>query len=289
MAVRKVGINPKKFERSQIKFYIVLSPIVAFMLLPIVFILNHAFKPMDELFAFPPTFFVKNPSWENFQNLFRASQLSNIPLSRYIFNSVIVTATVVVFAVIITSMAGYILSKKNFKGKKFALELNNTALMFVPTAVTIPRYIIINVMGLENNFFAHILPLLAMPVALFLIKQFIDQVPNELIEASLMDGASEWTIYWKVILPLIKPALATAALLVFQAVWNNVETSQLFMTTDSLRTLAFYLNTFAGNTNVVVGQGIAAAASLIMFVPNLVLFIILQSNVMNTMNHSGIK
>lgn len=289
MAVRKVGINPKKFERSQIKFYIVLSPIVAFMLLPIVFILNHAFKPMDELFAFPPTFFVKNPSWENFQNLFKASQLSNIPLSRYIFNSVIVTATVVVFAVIITSMAGYILSKKNFKGKKFALELNNTALMFVPTAVTIPRYIIINVMGLENNFFAHILPLLAMPVALFLIKQFIDQVPNELIEASLMDGASEWTIYWKVILPLIKPALATAALLVFQAVWNNVETSQLFMTTDSLRTLAFYLNTFAGNTNVVVGQGIAAAASLIMFVPNLVLFIILQSNVMNTMNHSGIK
>lgn len=289
MAKRKIGINPKKFEVSQIKFYVILAPFVAFMLLPIIFIVNHAFKPMDELFAFPPTFFVKQPSLENFKNLLKASQISNIPLSRYVFNSLVVTISVVILAVLITSMAGYVLSKKNFKGKKIALELNNTALMFVPTAVTIPRYIIINVLGLENNFLAHILPLLAMPVALFLIKQFIDQVPNELIEASLMDGASEWTVYWKVIIPLIKPALATAALLVFQAVWNNIETSQLFMTSDSLRTLAFYLNTFAANTNLVVGQGIAAAASLIMFIPNLVLFIILQSNVMNTMNHSGIK
>lgn len=289
MAKRKIGINPKKFEVSQIKFYVILAPFVAFMLLPIIFIVNHAFKPMDELFAFPPTFFVKQPSLENFKNLLKASQISNIPLSRYVFNSLVVTILVVILAVLITSMAGYVLSKKNFKGKKIALELNNTALMFVPTAVTIPRYIIINVLGLENNFLAHILPLLAMPVALFLIKQFIDQVPNELIEASLMDGASEWTVYWKVIMPLIKPALATAALLVFQAVWNNIETSQLFMTSDSLRTLAFYLNTFAANTNLVVGQGIAAAASLIMFIPNLVLFIILQSNVMNTMNHSGIK
>lgn len=289
MAKRKIGINPKKFEVSQIKFYVILAPFVAFMLLPIIFIVNHAFKPMDELFAFPPTFFVKQPSLENFKNLLKASQISNIPLSRYVFNSLVVTILVVILAVLITSMAGYVLSKKSFKGKKIALELNNTALMFVPTAVTIPRYIIINVLGLENNFLAHILPLLAMPVALFLIKQFIDQVPNELIEASLMDGASEWTVYWKVIMPLIKPALATAALLVFQAVWNNIETSQLFMTSDSLRTLAFYLNTFAANTNLVVGQGIAAAASLIMFIPNLVLFIILQSNVMNTMNHSGIK
>ena len=289
MAKRKIGINPKKFEVSQIKFYVILAPFVAFMLLPIIFIVNHAFKPMDELFAFPPTFFVKQPSLENFKNLLKASQISNIPLSRYVFNSLVVTILVVILAVLITSMAGYVLSKKNFKGKKIALELNNTALMFVPTAVTIPRYIIINVLGLENNFLAHILPLLAMPVALFLIKQFIDQVPNELIEASLMDGASEWTVYWKVIMPLIKPALATAALLVFQAVWNNIETSQLFMTSDSLRTLAFYLNTFAANTNLVVGQGIAAAASLIRFIPNLVLFIILQSNLMNTMNHSGIK
>lgn len=289
MALKRTGINPKKFDKGQIKFYIILSPFVAFMVLPIVFIFNHAFKPMQELFAFPPTFLVRNPSFENFRNLFKASQISSIPLSRYIFNSVMVTIIVVGISVLISAMAAYALSKKQFRGKKASMELNNAALMFVATAVTIPRYFIISVLQLENTFWAHILPILAMPVGLFLLKQFIDQVPNELIEASVMDGASEIAIFWKVIMPLIKPALATAALLVFQIAWNNLETSQLFITGDSLRTLAFYLNTFAAQTNTVVGQGIAAASSLIMFIPNLVLFVLLQSKVMNTMNHSGIK
>ncbi|MGO4936060.1 carbohydrate ABC transporter permease [Fundicoccus sp. Sow4_H7] len=289
MAYRKVGINPKKFDRSQIKFYIILAPFVAFMILPLIFIFNHAFKPIGELFAFPPTFIVKNPSLENFRNLLKVSQISNIPISRYLFNSLVVTVIVVLVSILISSMAAFALSKRQFRGKHLGLEINNAALMFVPTAVTIPRYIIINLLGIENSYLAHILPILAMPIGLFLIKQFIDQVPDELIEAALIDGATDWVVYRKVILPLIRPAIATAALLVFQAVWNNLETSQLFITSDSLRTLAFYLNTFAAQTNVVVGQGIAAASSLIMFIPNLVLFIILQSNVMNTMSHSGIK
>lgn len=289
MAYRKVGINPKKFDRSQIKFYIILAPFVAFMILPLIFIFNHAFKPIGELFAFPPTFIVKNPSLENFRNLLKVSQISNIPISRYLFNSLIVTVIVVLVSILISSMAAFALSKHQFRGKTLGLEINNAALMFVPTAVTIPRYIIINFLGIENSYLAHILPILAMPIGLFLIKQFIDQVPDELIEAALIDGATDWVVYRKVILPLIRPAIATAALLVFQAVWNNLETSQLFITSDSLRTLAFYLNTFAAQTNMVVGQGIAAASSLIMFIPNLVLFIILQSNVMNTMSHSGIK
>lgn len=289
MSVRRSGINPKKFDKSQIKFYIILAPFVAFMLLPIIFIFNHAFKPMQELFAFPPTFFVRRPSLENFQNLLKATEMSTIPLSRYIFNSIVVTICVVVLSVFISALAAYALSKMNFKGKNLGMEINNAALMFVATAVMIPRYLVINFMHLENHYVGHILPLLAMPVGLFLIKQFIDQIPNELIEAAVVDGASQFTIFRKIVLPLTKPAIATASLLVFQGVWNNIETSQLYMTTDSLRTLAFYLNTFASQTNNVVGQGIAAAASLLMFLPNLILFIILQSNVMNTMSHSGLK
>ncbi|MBF6625973.1 carbohydrate ABC transporter permease [Aerococcaceae bacterium zg-BR9] len=289
MALRKIGINPTRFDKSQIKYYIILAPFVAFMLLPIIFIVNHAFKPMGELFAFPPTFFVKNPTLENFKNLFRAAQQTNIPFSRYLFNSFLITVIVVSFSVLISSMAAYVLSKKEFRGKKWGMELNNAALMFVPTAVTIPRYIMISILGMENTYLAHILPVLAMPVGLFLIKQFIDQIPNELIEAGYIDGASEWTIFYKLILPLIRPAIATAALLVFQVVWNNIETSDLFITDESKRTLAFYLGTFSAQTNMVVGQGIAAAASLIMFLPNILLFIILQSKVMNTMSHSGIK
>lgn len=289
MALKKVGVNPEHFDKSQIKFYVILAPFVAFMLLPIIFIFNHAFKPMAELFAYPPKFFVKNPSFINFRTLFRESQISSIPLSRYIFNSVVVVVVVLFLSVLITTMAGYVLSKKRFRSKKVLLEINNVALMFVATAVTIPRYLVVDFLGIQDTMLAHILPLLVMPVGLFLVKQFIDQVPDTLIEAAVIDGSTEFQIYRKIIVPLIKPAIATVTILAFQLVWNNLETSQLFVTSDSLRTLAFYMNTLASGSNIVAGQGVAAAASLIMFIPNLILFIILQSNVMSMMSHSGIK
>lgn len=289
MALRGNGVNPQRFHRSQLKIYAVLIPIAIFMVLPILFIINHAFKPLDELYAFPPRFFVIKPTFENFHNLFKLANASAIPLSRYLLNSIIVTVAVVLLSILIASLAGYVLSKKNFKGKFVLFEINNAALMFVPIAVTIPRFLTISFIGIENTYFAHIFPLLAMPVGLFLIKQFIDQIPDSLIEAAIIDGATDFKIYMKIILPLIKPALATTAILAFQAVWNDLETSTLFTTSENMRTMAFFMNTLASNTNVVVGQGMAAVSSLIMFAPNLILFIILQSMVMNTMSHSGLK
>ncbi|WP_067843709.1 carbohydrate ABC transporter permease [Amphibacillus sediminis] len=289
MAFKSSGINPKTFHRSQLKFYIFLIPFAIFMALPIIFIFNHAFKPLDELYAFPPRFFVVNPTLENFRNLSQLAESSGIPLSRYLFNSLFVTVIVVFLSIALSTLAGYALSKKQFRGKKALLEINNTALMFVPIAVMIPRFLTVSFIGIEDTYFAHILPLVAMPVGLFLVKQFIDQIPDSLIEAAVMDGASDIKIYWKIILPLIKPAIATAAILAFQLAWNDLETSMFYTTSESMRTLAFFMNTLAAQTNVVVGQGMAAVASLIMFVPNLVLFIILQSKVMNTMAHSGLK
>lgn len=289
MALRGSGINPQKFHISQLKFYAFLIPFSIFMALPIIFIFNHAFKPLDELYAFPPRFFVINPTMENFQNLAQLAEQSGIPLSRYIFNSLFVTIIVVLLSLALSTLAGYALSKKQFRGKKFLLEVNNTALMFVPIAVMIPRFLTVSAIGIEDTYFAHIFPLVAMPVGLFLIKQFIDQVPDSLIEAAVIDGASDFKIYWRIILPLIKPAIATAAILAFQLVWNDMETSNLYTTSENMRTLAFFMNTLAAQTNLVVGQGMAAVASMIMFIPNLVLFVILQSKVMNTMAHSGLK
>ncbi len=289
MSLQIDKVNPSRFDKSQFKFYVYLVPLAIFMALPIVFIVCHAFKPMDELFAFPPKFFVSRPTLDNFSNLLSQSSDSGIPLSRYVFNSVIVTSIVVFASIIISSMAGYALSKLRFKSKGALLEINNLALMFVPVAVMIPRYLVIDKVGISDTYFAHILPLLAMPVGLFLIKQFMDQIPDELIEAATIDGANDFQIYLKIIMPIVRPALATAAILVFQQVWNNIESSSLFVTSESLRTLAFYMSTLASNTNVVAGQGMAAAASLIMFLPNLILFIFLQSKVMNTMAHSGLK
>jgi ABC-type glycerol-3-phosphate transport system permease component len=283
-------MNPDKFEKGQIKIILMVLPMVLLCGLPIVFIIFHAFKPMEELFAFPPKFITTHPTLDNFSKLVKASRAGSIPLSKYVFNSLFVTATVVVGSLLFSTMAAYALSKIRFKGAKTMMQINQIALMFVSVAVMIPRYLVINKLGLIDTFWAEILPLIALPVGLFLIKQFVDQVPDSLIEAAYMDGAKEWMIYRKVILPLIKPAIATAAILVFQQVWTNLETSNYYINNESLKSLAFYMNTLAGSTsNTVAGQGVAAAASLIMFLPNLILFCILQKNVMNTMAHSGIK
>jgi len=284
-------MNPDKFEKGQIKLYLFVVPLVLVTGLPIIFIIFHAFKPMEELFAFPPKFITVHPTLDNFRKLLKASRSAGIPLSKYVFNSIFITIAVVGSSLLFSTMASYALSKLKFKGRDMMLQINQIALMFVSVAVMIPRYLIVNKLGLIDTYWAQILPLIPLPVALFLIKQFTDQVPDSLIEAAYMDGAKEWQIYWKVIIPLIKPAIATAAILVFQQVWSNLETSNYYINDDSLKSLAFYMNTLTSTTttNTVAGQGIAAAASLIMFLPNLILFCIVQKNVMNTMAHSGIK
>lgn len=291
MAYKGHKINPNKFEPGQIKIMLAVLPLVILTGLPIVFIVFHAFKPMQELFAFPPKFITTHPTLDNFRNLFKASRSAGIPLSKYVFNSLLITIAVVFSSLVFSTAASYSLSKLKYKGRDTAMQINQLALMFVPVAVMIPRYLVVNVLGMTNTYWAQILPLIPLPVALFLVKQFVDQVPDSLIEAAYMDGAKEIHIYTKVILPLIKPAIATAAILVFQQVWTNMEASNYYVNDDGLKTLAFYMNTLTSvtTTNNVAGQGMSAAASLIMFVPNLVLFCILQKNVMNTMAHSGIK
>lgn len=286
---KKNNINPDRFDLSQLKIIILILPLTLFMLLPIIFIFNHAFKPMDELFAFPPRFFVRKPTLDNFDRLFKATRTSAIPIGRYIFNTLVVTTVVVVGSVFISTLAGFALSKLKFRGKYFFMEVNNAALMFVPVAVMIPRYLIINSLQIIDTYWALILPSIAMPVCLFLIKQFIDQVPDSLIDAAYIEGASDFTVYRRIILPLIRPAVATGAILAFQQIWGDIQSSAYYISNESLRTLPFYMNTLTSANNTIAGQGMAAAAGLIMFIPNLVLFIILQSKVMNTMAYSGLK
>ena len=282
-------LNPDRHDKSQLKFYFVLIPMAIFMGLPMIYIFSHAFKPMDELFAYPPRFFVSNPTLDNFKSLFSNMTTSDVPISRYIFNSITSSLLVVLLTILVSTFAGYALSKKRFKLKSMIFEINTLALMFVPIAVAIPRYLIIVRTGVVDTYWAQILPLLAMPMGIFLVKQFVDQVPDVLIEAAQMDGAKDLTIFFKIILPLIKPVLATIAILSFQTVWNSTEASSIFINNENLKNFAFYMSTLTSTNNSVAGQGIAAAASLIMFIPNLLIFIIMQKNVMSTMAHSGIK
>ncbi|MDF2484384.1 MAG: transporter permease [Herbinix sp.] len=281
-------MNPKRFSVSHLKFYIILIPLSIFMILPVVMVINNAFKPLGELFAFPPTIFVKNPTMKNFRDLFTLSGTTGVPMTRYLFNSVMITLMTVVINLIITVSAAYAFSKKKFRLKNAMFGLNQMALMFVATAVAVPRYIVIVQSGLINTWLAHILPLIAMPVGLFLVKQFVDQIPNALIEAAIMDGAKDFRIIQKIIIPLTRPALATSIVLTFQSVWNATEASNNFITDETMRTLAFYLGSLSTNNNV-AAQGMAAAASVLLFLPNLIIFVLMNTQVMNTMAHSGIK
>lgn len=285
-----ITIGPERFHRGQIKFYFILLPFVLFMLLPIIYIFAHALKGADELFAYPPKFFVRRPTLDNFRALFRMMSSSNISFTRYLYNNIIVTVAVLVCSIFMSLMAGYCLSKKRFRRRDTLFKINQISLMFVPTAVTIPRFLIVSRLNIMDTYWAHILPTLAMPVGLFLIKQFIDQIPNELVEAAEIDGAGDLTILRKIIYPMVKPAIATIGILSFQQAWNNVETSTYYINDETMRTFSFYIGNLTNvSGNVVAGQGMSAAAALIMFLPNLIIFIFMQSKMLNTMAYSGIK
>jgi ABC-type glycerol-3-phosphate transport system permease component len=284
-----VKVNPKKFHKSQIKFYLILIPIAIFMVIPIIYVFSTAFKPLEELFAFPPRVMVQNPTLSNFESLFQSMSKSGIPASRYLFNSVMVSSISVFLSVVVSTTAAYALSKKNFKHKDLFFSINTLALMFVPIAVTIPRYLIIANLGLVDSYAVHILPMLAMPVGLFLMKQNMDQLPDELLEAGMIDGANDWQRFRKIVVPIIAPSIATIAILSFQASWNTTEASMLYINDESIKTFAYYITTLTSTGNVVSGAAMSAAASLIMFVPNLLIFIFMQRKVMDTMANSGIK
>lgn len=278
-----------RIQRSQLPAYIALTPMVLLSLLPILYIVFTAFKPIGELFAYPPKFITLRPTFDNFRKLFEASENTVFPLSMYLFNSVVSTVLVVVLGMAIALSAAYVLSKKRFRGRELIFKMNTLSMMFVATAVSIPRYLVVKEVGLLDSFFANVIPMLALPVGVFLLKQFVDQLPDALVEAAKIDGANDYQIILKIVLPIVKPAMATVAILLFQNSWNSMEASNLFINTESLKTFAFYMNSLSNSGNGVAGVGMSAAAALLMFLPNVILFVIMQSKVMSTMAHSGLK
>lgn len=282
-------MDPQHFSMDQIKFYLILIPIAILMVLPVVYMFNEAFKPLSELYAFPPTLIVREPTMNNFKKLFELSGSTGVPMTRYLLNSIFITTVTVILNIYITVACAFVLSKKNqYRVTRWFFSINQMALMFVQVAVAVPRYIIIVRMGMIDTWAAHIFPLIAMPIGIFLMKQFIDDVPDALIEAAYMDGAGNFAVIRKIIMPMTKPAIATVAILTFQSAWQATEASNNFITSDVMKTIYYYLNALQTN-NAVAARGIVAAGTIILFLPNLIMFICMQSRVMSTMSHSGIK
>jgi len=267
-----------------------LTLLAIFMLLPLIYMFNHALKPYHELFIYPPRIFARDPSFQNFIELLSVTGSTTIPVTRYLFNSILVAVLAVLAITGVSAMAAYPLSKMKFPGSKALFAAIMLTLLFAPETVQIPRYLIASNLGIMNNYFGHILPLVAMPMGVFLMKQFIDQMPNELLDAAKIDGATEWSIFTKIVIPIIQPAVATIMIIAFQTAWGNTETSTLYMYDDEMKTFPFFVSTLTSNmSNNVARAGAAAAASLIMFLPNLLIFLFNQRKVISTMAYSGIK
>ncbi|AFH63062.1 carbohydrate ABC transporter permease [Paenibacillus caseinilyticus] len=297
-ALGPIGRLGRKRRRSRLNrmdgfqwvLTILLTLLAVFMLMPIVYIFNHALKPYHELFIYPPNLLVREATLQNFSELFLVAANSTVPISRYLFNSVIITGAAVVLVTVVSALCAYPISKHKFPGHELVFAAILLTLMFAPEVVQIPRYLVVSHLGLMNTYPGHILPLLAMPVGVFLLKQFIDQIPNDLLEAARIDGAGEFTVFLRIVVPVCMPAVATVAILTFQSSWGNIETSSLFMQDDEMKNFPFFLSTLTSNqANLVARQGAAAAAALILFVPSLIIFLLLQGKVIATMAHSGIK
>lgn len=256
-----------------------------FMALPLVMILNNSLKPLEELFVYPPKIFVRNPNLENFTDLFVIMNTSWVPFSRYIFNTIIITGFGTVGHVILASLAAYPLAKHNFPGKKMLFRLVVLSLMFSWTVTQIPNYMIVSWLGLNNTYLAVILPAWQFGMGLYLMKQFMEQIPDSLIESCKLDGGSEYQIFWKIVMPNVKPAWLTLAIFQFQQMWSN--TGNTFLRSEQLKPVQYALQQItAGGA---ARAGAAAAVQLIVAAIPIIFFLVCQSNILETMTTSGMK
>jgi ABC-type glycerol-3-phosphate transport system permease component len=276
-----------RIQISRIILYIFMIGLVVFTSLPLIYVICTAFKPLNELFIYPPRFTVTNPTLENFTDLFSSLSLSVVPFTRYIFNSLYTTGLTVFLTVTVCSMGAYGLAKHKPKGSGVIFAFIVGALMFSPHVTQIPRYLVVNQMGLINTYAALIIPNIAVAYNFFLMKQFVEQFPTELIEASRIDGAGEIHIFSRIVMPALKPAWCTLIMLTFVSTWNDFYTPLIFTTSQKMKTLPLALQIISGSS--ISRMGAVSAATMLMTIPTVLVFLSMQKHVMNTMVYSGIK
>lgn len=270
--------------------YLFMTALALFTLLPIVYMVSTAFKPLEEMFLYPPRFLVRHPTLRNFVDLLLAMDALSVPFARFLFNSLFVTIATVTLSVVLSSMAAYPLAKyPRMPGAKLFFSIIVSALMFAPEVTQIPRYLIVDQLGMIDTYWGLIVPSLAGSYGLFLMKQFMEQMPIELIEAAKVDGATEWRIFWQIVMPLVRPAWITLIIFSFISTWNDFFTPLIFTRSEQMKTLPLIMSSIGGGPGVVARSGAVAAASMVVVLPTLIIFLLLQRYVMQTMAYSGIK
>jgi ABC-type glycerol-3-phosphate transport system permease component len=278
----------KKINRSvagNVFLFILLALFGVFSAYPLIMTASNAFKSLDELFLFPPRLFPRNITLDNFRDLTELMENSWIPFSRYFFNTILITTLGTAGHVLIASMCAYPLAKYKFPGRNLIFTLVVYSLMFAPQVTATPNYIIVSRIGLIDNPAAIILPAIASSLGLYLMKQFMQQIPMELIESAKIDGASEYRIFFTIVMPLVKPAWLTLIILLFQRLWTT--DGGAFIFSEEYKPVSYALRQIAQGT--IERAGTIAAVSFIMMIVPVTFFILSQSRIVETFSHSGMK
>lgn len=270
---------------GNILVFLVMALVAIAMALPLVLIVCNAFKPLDELLVFPPRLFPRNWTTSNFSDLISVLGSSWVPISRYAANTVLLTVVGTAGHVLVASMAAYPLAKNRFPGRNWLFSLVVMALMFSSRVTATPNYMIISGLGLVNTYWAVILPVLSSSLGLYLMKQFMEQIPDALLEAARIEGALEYTILWRIVMPNVKPAWLTLIILMFQQLWN-MDVS-FYIRSEELKPLNHALNTLSQGG--IARSGVSSAVGLVMIAVPIALFVFNQSRMIETMTNSGMK
>lgn len=258
----------------------------AFMFIPMFYAIIQSLKPLDELWIFPPRFFVVNPTLKNFGDLFKLMATSWVPFSRYIFNTIFISVIGTGGNLMLSSMAAYALAKIPFPGRKTMFQIIVLSLMFNATVTGITQFLTMSILHWVDTYLAIIVPAFCSTMGLYLMKQFMETaVPDSVLESARLDGAGEFYVFFKIAMPMVKPAWLTLIIFSFQGLWNYGAT--IFIHSEQLKTFSYAIGQILAGGIVRAGAG-AAAAVIMMLVP-VTVFVVSQSNIIETMSSSGMK
>lgn len=280
----RVVLNRSRGGDAGISFFLILMGI--FMFLPMLYTIMQSLKPLDELWAYPPKFYVVSPTLKNFTDLFRLMNTAWVPFSRYIFNTIIISVCGTFGNLLFGSMAAYAFSKIKFPGRNMMFQLVVLSLMFHTTVSAIANFIIMSALGWVDTLLAVIIPTWGSTLGLYLMKQFMDStVSDAVLESARLDGARELTTFWRIAMPMVKPAWLTLIVFSFKDLWNMGAT--IYIYSEELKTFAYAIGQILSGG--IVRSGAAAASTVVMMIVPIAVFIISQSNIIETMGSSGMK
>lgn len=285
MRKRLIKRDVNRSAGGNIAMFILLTLFGLFFMFPIVYAVNTAFKPMTEIFIFPPRLFVRQPTVNNFIELQQMTASFWVPLSRYLFNSFFVSIIGTAGHLFFASMAAYPFAKHDFPGRKIMRSLIVVSLLFTASVTFLPQYIVLSQLGLVNTYGAVIMPALQTSLGLYLMINFMVTIPDEMIESARMDGAREFRIYLSVIMPNVKPAWLTLMIFAFQGLWNSTGGSLIYR--EEIKMLPAILTQIAAGG--IARTGVSSAAALILMIPPILIFVFSQNRVIETMSTSGLK